>query len=219
MTTPYLEVAERIGARLCRNALWSRGRCNWTADRAEGRTTIHASLGPHLYDGTSGIALFLWRLAEVTGERIFRLTAEAALRHALSKLPLPCTGFYAGAPGILLAASQMGREIAEAQALEAAALRPEMLDLIAGSAGAIIALLCLYRAGGNARLLETAVSHGDLVLRHATRAEEGWSPEGRRLHTIGITEVVSSLAFGEGDMKTLFLTARALVLRARPDDQ
>ena len=46
-----------------------------------------------------------------------------------------------------------------------------------------------------------------------------YSPEGRRLHTIGITEVVSSLAFGEGDMKTLFLTARAVVLRARPDDQ
>jgi lantibiotic modifying enzyme len=175
MTTPYLEVAERIGARLCRDALWSRGRCNWTADRAEGRATVHASLGPLLYDGTAGIALCLWRLAEVTGERIFRLTAEAALRHALSKLPLPCTGFYAGAPGILLAASQMGREIAEAQALEAAALRPEMLDLIAGSAGAIIALLGLYRAGGNARLLETAVSHGDLLLAHATRADEGWS--------------------------------------------
>ena len=175
MKAPYIEIAERIGARLCRDALWSRGRCNWTADRAEGRTTIHASLGPHLYDGTSGIALFLWRLAEVTGERIFRLTAEAALRHALSKLPVGGSGLYAGAPGILLAASQMGREITEAQALEATALRQEMFDLIGGSAGAIIALLCLYRAGGNARLLETAVSHGDLVLRHATRAEEGWS--------------------------------------------
>ena len=175
MKAPYIEIAERIGARLCRDALWSRGRCNWTADRAEGRTTIHASLGPHLYDGTSGIALFLWRLAEVTGERIFRLTAEAALRHALSKLPVGGSGLYAGAPVILFAASQMGREITEAQALEATALRQEMFDLIGGSAGAIIALLCLYRAGGNARLLETAVSHGDLVLRHATRAEEGWS--------------------------------------------
>ena len=46
-----------------------------------------------------------------------------------------------------------------------------------------------------------------------------YTPEGRRLHLIEITEVVSSLAFGEGDMKTLFLTARALVLRARPDEQ
>src|ERR1035441_6918709 len=89
--------------------------------------------------------------------------------------PAGGSGLYAGAPGILFAASQMGREITEAQALEATALRQEMFDLIGGSAGAIIALLCLYRAGGNARLLETAVSHGDLVLRHATRAEEGWS--------------------------------------------
>ncbi|MGA3016618.1 MAG: lanthionine synthetase LanC family protein [Bryobacteraceae bacterium] len=175
MKTSYLEVAERIGARLCRDALWSRGRCNWTADRAEGRTTVHASLGPLLYDGTAGIALCLWRLAEVTGERIFRLTAEAALRHALSKLPAGGPGLYAGAPGILFAAWQMGRQIEETQALEATALRPEMLDLIGGSAGAIIALLCLYSAGGDARLLETAVSHGELLLAHATRAEEGWS--------------------------------------------
>jgi gluconolactonase len=46
-----------------------------------------------------------------------------------------------------------------------------------------------------------------------------YSPAGKRIHRIEITEVVSSLAFGEGDLKTLFLTARALVLRARPDDQ
>jgi gluconolactonase len=46
-----------------------------------------------------------------------------------------------------------------------------------------------------------------------------YSPEGKRVHRIEITDVVSSLAFGDGDMKTLFLTARALVLRARPDDQ
>src|ERR1019366_8129942 len=159
MKTHYLEVAERIGARLCRNALWSRGRCNWTADRAEGRTTIHASLGPLLYDGTAGIALCLWRLAEVTGERIFRLTPEAAPRHAPPKLPVDGSGLYAGAPGILFAASQMGRKIEETQALAAAALRPEMLDLIGGSAGAIIALLCLPPAGGNAPLLQTARPH------------------------------------------------------------
>src|ERR1035441_8611422 len=101
MKTSYLEVAERIGARLCRDAHWSRGRCNWTADRAEGRTTVHASAGPLAYDGTAGIGLSLWRRAEVTGERIFRVTAEAALRHALSKLPVENSGLYAGAPGIL----------------------------------------------------------------------------------------------------------------------
>jgi lantibiotic modifying enzyme len=175
MKTQYLEVAERIGARLCRDGLWSRGRCNWTADRIEGRATVHGSLGPLLYDGTAGIALFLWRLAEVTGERIFRVTAEAALRHAISKLPVGSSGLYAGGPGILFAASQMAREITEAQTLEAAALRPEMLDLMGGSAGAIIALLGMCRAGGNAHLLEIAVCHGDLLLSQAAQTDEGWS--------------------------------------------
>jgi gluconolactonase len=46
-----------------------------------------------------------------------------------------------------------------------------------------------------------------------------YSPEGKRLHAIEITDVVSSLAFGDADAKTLFLTARGIVLRARPDDQ
>jgi gluconolactonase len=46
-----------------------------------------------------------------------------------------------------------------------------------------------------------------------------YSPEGNRLHLIEIPDVVSSLAFGEGDMKTLFLTARGFVLRARPDSK
>src|ERR1035437_3400087 len=44
-----------------------------------------------------------------------------------------------------------------------------------------------------------------------------YSPEGKRVHLIEMHDVVSSLAFGEGDMKTLFITARAVVYRARPD--
>jgi len=44
-----------------------------------------------------------------------------------------------------------------------------------------------------------------------------YSPEGKRVHFIDMSEVVSSLAFGDVDNKTLFLAARALVLRARPD--
>jgi gluconolactonase len=53
----------------------------------------------------------------------------------------------------------------------------------------------------------------------AAKAIAVYSPEGNRLHTIEIAGVVSSLAFGEGDMKTLFLTARGFVFRARPDNQ
>ena len=46
-----------------------------------------------------------------------------------------------------------------------------------------------------------------------------YSPEGKRVHLIEMHDVVSSLAFGDADFKTLFLTARAVVFRARPDTQ
>jgi lantibiotic modifying enzyme len=175
MKPSYLEVAERIGARLCRDALWSEGRCNWTADRLEGTTIAHGSLGPSLYSGTAGIALFLWRLSEATGERIFRATAEAALRQALSKPLVGSPGFYTGAPGVLFAASILGREIADEQAVAAAPTDPRMLDLLSGSAGAIVALLHFFRSGGGIGLLESALQHGDLLLAEAARGESGWS--------------------------------------------
>src|ERR1022692_1950644 len=70
MNPNYLDIAGRIAARLCRDALWSRGRCNWTADFSEDGGIAHGALGPNLYAGTSGIALFLARRASVTGERM-----------------------------------------------------------------------------------------------------------------------------------------------------
>jgi gluconolactonase len=46
-----------------------------------------------------------------------------------------------------------------------------------------------------------------------------YGPDGKRLHLIESHEGVSACAFGEPDMKTLFLTARAAVLRARHEGQ
>jgi gluconolactonase len=46
-----------------------------------------------------------------------------------------------------------------------------------------------------------------------------YSPEGKRLHLIDTHEGASACAFGEADMKTLFLTARAEVLRVRHEGQ
>jgi gluconolactonase len=46
-----------------------------------------------------------------------------------------------------------------------------------------------------------------------------FSPEGKKLHSIEMHDPVSACAFGEGDMKTLFLASRAQVMRARPEAQ
>jgi lantibiotic modifying enzyme len=190
MNPEYLEIADRIGARLCRDALWSGGKCNWTADCKEGDAIVHGSLGPRIYSGTSGIALFLWRLAEATGDRIIRRTALAALSQALSKMPQPrmpqpgmpqpgmpqpgC-GLYSGGLGILFAASEIRGDWDEDAVVRQAALEPSTLDLIGGSAGCIAVLLHLHRQRGGSRLLETAIGHGDLLLSQAVRTGDGWS--------------------------------------------
>ncbi len=44
-----------------------------------------------------------------------------------------------------------------------------------------------------------------------------YNPEGKRIHFLELTDVFSACAFGDADMKTLFLTARGLVFRARPE--
>ena len=46
-----------------------------------------------------------------------------------------------------------------------------------------------------------------------------YNPDGRRLRTIGLSDPVSSAAFGEGDMKSLFVTAHGTVYRFRPDNK
>ena len=175
MTPNYLDIATRIAARLCRDALWSRGRCNWTADFLDGDAIAHGALGPSLYAGTSGIALFLSRIASATGERIFRLTADAALRQALEKLPLAGCGLYSGGPGIQYVAAEMENEIDEDVVIRQAALDRSELDVIGGSAGAIAMLLSLRRRTQSACLLEAAIQHGDLLLAEASKEEIGWS--------------------------------------------
>jgi lantibiotic biosynthesis protein len=168
MNPTYLEAAERIGARLCRDALWYEGRCNWTSDFLDGETIAHGALGPDLYDGSSGIALFLWRLAQATSERIFRVTAEAAIRQALHRLPIAGCGLYSGALGVLYAASEITGTFDRELLLQQAAQDPGKLDVIDGSAGAIAVLL-------NVQLVEAAIAHGDLLLSEACRSDEGWS--------------------------------------------
>ncbi len=190
MNPSYLEIAGRIAARLCRDALWSRGRCNWTSDFLDGERIAHGALGPSLYNGTSGIALFLSRMAEATGEEIFRLVAEGALRQALEKLPEAGRGLYAGGLGILYVASEMGRMDA-GETIREAALDRSNLDVMTGSAGAIGLLLSLYRRRQNGGLLEKAMEHGDLLVAEAFKEDRGWS-----WATIGVERNLTGFSHG-----------------------
>ncbi len=175
MKTEFVSMAERLGARLCRDAIWSGNQCNWTADCLEHGVKGYRALTGAFYDGTSGIALFLHRLSEITGERIFSLTAQAALRQALTNISRLGTGFYAGSLGVLFAQLQIRGDIDVDDLLHRAARHPDDLDLMYGSAGAIAVLLSAFTKTRDQPLIEAALHHGDLLLEQAQNTSAGLS--------------------------------------------
>lgn len=188
-----LQTANQLGTRLCRDALWAGDRCNWLGSSMElidGVWTVaHRSFGPELYNGTSGIALFLARLYATTPERLYRRAAEGAIRHALSRLddlsPSSRGGFYAGTIGIAHALVTLGEVfdsptlLRQAHELLHEAARegphPQGLDLIMGSAGALPALLNLHQRLGDDDILGLAIRHGEHLMISARENDVGLS--------------------------------------------
>jgi lantibiotic modifying enzyme len=189
----FLEAADFIAARLCRDAVWAGGRCNWLGDSMEfvgGQWAIaHRAFGPDLYSGTSGVALFLAEVFKQTGEPLFRETSVGGARQALSRLEvMPAetrVGFYTGHTGIGYALTRIGELIDEQEFVDRGLQDVEALaevepderatDVLAGSAGAVPALLQLGRKYGREPLRELARRHGEFLVGAARKTPTGWS--------------------------------------------
>jgi type 2 lantibiotic biosynthesis protein LanM len=188
-----LAIADRIGCRLCRDAVWADGACNWLGWSMEYRNGQWApawrAMGGLLYDGTAGIGLFLAHLHAMTEDAIARETARGALVQALSTAETLERageyGFYAGLSGIayccLHAAPLLDDErLAECGRnllLRIARMdtNPQRLDVINGSAGLIPFLIADGTDGHRDELLAAACRHADQLLAQAHRTAEGWS--------------------------------------------
>jgi lantibiotic modifying enzyme len=165
-----------------------------------------------LYDGTSGIGLFLARLAHLTRDPIIHITAEAALAQALTAVDTLAAageyGFYTGLSGIAWACREAG-VLLEHEVLAsrgegllrlASGFAPsrKRIDVMNGSAGLIPVLLALAAARGSEELLAAAMDHGEHLLNLAERSEGGWSwntldmPNER--HLLGFAHGASGIA-------------------------
>jgi type 2 lantibiotic biosynthesis protein LanM len=189
----FLNTATAIGARLCRDALWDGVRCNWMGDSMEFEsnawTVVHRSFGPELYNGTSGIALFLAQLFRATGEKPFKTAAIGAAQQAASRaseIPVSARpGFYSGQTGIAYVLSELGELFDREDLLQTAfslieGLHPleldkHLLDVISGSAGAIPAFLGFYRKYKRETFLQLAMRHAEHLLKTANKRDEGFS--------------------------------------------
>jgi len=190
----FVETAAALGAKVCRDALWANGRCNWIGplmEPLEGRWyQVHKMAGPDLYGGTSGIALSLATLFNVTGERMFKRTALGAINHAVARAqdiePLNRLGLYSGWLGVSLAAFKVAKLLDEEALRDPASelirslesSKPDLsnADVLAGCAGAIVGLLRLNEEFVvDDTLIELAVELGDHLIQDAVKTEKGWS--------------------------------------------
>jgi lantibiotic modifying enzyme len=178
-------------------------------------------LGLGLGDGVSGVALFLARLASVTGDARHRLLAEQAgigLLEALeARRGLVSIGAFSGWGGVIYALAHLGvllensdySERADALVPLVAGLvdRDEALDIRAGAAGAIMGLAALQVVKPSEHVVSVI---GACASRLLVRAER--LPIGHGWRVAGGSSGPPLIGFPEGaaGMALALLTASAL---------
>jgi len=212
----YLEAADKLGARLCRDALWSSELCNWLGNFMEfvdpEWQVVNHLLGPDLYSGTAGVAVFLARLFAYTGNELFRKTAYGAIRLSLSQIdkfdPAQQFGLYSGLTGVAYALTEMGALLDDeslvtqgldflAEIVDIDPSPTQGWDIVSGSAGVIPVLLRFHACYGEAFLLDAALRHGDLLL-HAAHQSAGQSEDGWSWKTIPDSDTQNLTGFSHG---------------------
>lgn len=151
------------------------------------------TIGPDLYNGTSGIALFLAAYANYSGDAVSRELAYKSIAQTRQQISNSSAGRWSrnlgigacsGLGSIIYALTSMSELFNDPDLLQdahrtTALITKELiaadrvLDVIGGSAGAILALLALYRKTGSEEALSKAVLSGEHLLRQPRRGETG----------------------------------------------
>lgn len=202
----FLEVARRLADEIAESAIWFRDRCNWMGalpprrSRAPGRPELGA-LGPDLYRGTSGVALFLAEAGARLDDHRLRVTALGAIRLALDHAdrldPRVRDGLYAGPVGIAYAAARVATLLTVEDPLVRArqllsgwrrgAGRSRSSDVMSGCAGAAVGLVALSPLIKEQWVVYAAAGIGDELIGRADSRTAGWSwaaPEGSSMQNL-----------------------------------
>ena len=214
MSSRYLEVADSIGCRLVRDAIWSGDRCNWqiwTKEAIGGAFhAVYRAAPNDVYLGTAGIALFLAQLQRYSGDLQQRETLAGGVnqvRQRLAQRTPGLFGFYNGSAGAAWALCAIGATLDRGDWIEAGldVLRrlggevqaKDKHDLISGKAGLVVALL---GAGEHFAMPELIDAGARLAQDLAAEAETGqggsaWPNADRSLPPLlGLSHGVSGMA-------------------------
>jgi len=157
----FLSAACTLAFRICREAFWYGNKCNWIGQKHDHKfggnpPLICANLDMSVYNGTAGIAHFLKTLHLFYPNPVIKKTTLGAIRHALhqeAEAPNRIRhSFWTGPLGVALVALDLAQAFDEPSLqMEASAILKSILaadidhndglDILEGSAGAILAML------------------------------------------------------------------------------
>ncbi|MES2272952.1 MAG: type 2 lanthipeptide synthetase LanM family protein, partial [Chlamydiota bacterium] len=145
-------------------------------------------IGPNLYNGTAGIALFFAAIGSVLNDSFWKDKAELLLQPMCEKIKKGDAsllisqygiGGMVGVPSFAYALSHTGR-LLQNKSLQIYAMElicaissdwieeDAFFDLILGNAGLILILLSLYESNQNPEVLKKAILAGDHLIKHAS---------------------------------------------------
>ncbi len=203
----FLREADAIATELSRLAIRRGPGAAWIGLDWLGDSEVFqlVCLGPDLYNGTAGIAVFFAAHAAVTRQASSGELARAALAHLRRNLNGANAARFARALGtggatglgsvvyaLAVIAKLIDDEVSLADAHRAASLfsddliaADKQLDVIGGSAGGILGLLRLHRDTQSGDALARAVKCGEHLLaqpRVGTEGRRSWPVQGKTLN-------------------------------------
>jgi type 2 lantibiotic biosynthesis protein LanM len=200
-TTDPVDEAVRLGDHLVSRSLVGQGQRTWVGlAHNRGIDWGVQVLGPEIYTGASGIAVFLASLAGRTGDSSYRVAANEAMAYTAavgSGLGSPLGVGLAGWGGIAYAAARVCEELADDRwrsVVEEAAARlgAELegtidWDVIGGAAGGAVALCRVARVFPELELKPLIQRLADHLCATAQVEEEGiaWSDSGESDRSLG----------------------------------
>ncbi|MFA8342971.1 MAG: lanthionine synthetase LanC family protein [Rhodothermaceae bacterium] len=188
----YLDTAIKMGKRLVESAIRENDTCSWMVnvpDREKSKERIAKKEmgGSTVYQGSSGMVLFLSALYKYDKDESYLKTAEGAVKLALKEaegLPDFAFGLHSGRPGIAYAAARFAECCDKKEYFEEAkkVLAPLYgnehkdagIDVIGGAGGSIQILLKLSTLLNEPALVEMCEKLGDNLVRVARKELYGW---------------------------------------------
>ena len=181
-------------------------------------------LGPDLYNGVSGIALFLAAHAAATGSQssaelalcgLAQLRRDLHSRNAARLARSIGIGAATGLGSIVYALTAIAKSLGDANLLTDAHVAAQLfiddliaadkqLDVMGGSAGAVLGLLRLYRDTQSQDALKRAIRCGEHLLAQQRVGAEGrrsWSGQGSGPHGLnGMSHGAAGFAYALGSL-------------------